>query len=190
MYKLYLFTDFDSIDESFLQKCMTVLPPERKTKALRYRFATDRKMCVVSYLLLLYALRENYGIQNPKLGCSKNGKPYLTEYPEIHFNISHCPKGCICAVSDREIGVDIQDVRPFSWNVAKQVCCENELKLLHSSDDKDKMFTQIWAMKESILKLSGMGIAGMMKIDVTVHEREIKFFWIQNCAVSVANEMF
>lgn len=190
MYKLYLFTDFKSVDESFLQKCMTILPAERKVKAFRYKFAIDRKMCIVSYFLLLYALRENYGIKNPKLSYSKNGKPYLIDYPAIHFNLSHCPKGCICAVSDREIGVDIQDVRPFSWDVAKRVCCENELKLLHSSNDRDKMFTQIWAMKESYLKMSGMGIAEMKQIDVTVHESEINFFWIHNCAVSVANEMF
>ena len=165
MYKLYLFEDFDNITESFLERCINVLPSERKQKALRYRFDIDRKMSVISYLLLLYALQENYGITNPRIAYGRYGKPYMIEYPDIHFNISHCPKGCVCAVYKQEIGVDIQDIRPFSWDIARRVCCDNELKMLECADDKIRLFTKIWTMKESYVKMTGEGISNMIFTD-------------------------
>lgn len=187
MYKLYLFEDFDGITEQFLRKCIEVLPQERKTKAMRYRFPIDRKMSVISYLLLLYALRENYGITNPQIAYGTNGKPYLIDRPDIHFNISHCPKGCICAVSDRGIGVDIQDIRPFSWDIARRVCCENELRLLQDNKDKSRMFTRIWTMKESYGKMTGEGILHVNSIDITLLESRIYIFECSNFFISVTN---
>lgn len=185
MYKLYLFEDFDYITESFLEGCINVLPSERKQKALRYRFDIDRKMSVISYLLLLYALQENYGITNPRIAYGRYGRPYLIEYPDIYFNISHCPKGCVCAVSDKEIGVDIQDVRPFSWEVAKRVCCENELRLLQDNKDKARMFTRIWTMKESYGKMTGEGIMNINSIDTTEIEDEINIFEKKRIIISI-----
>lgn len=188
MYKLYLFEDFDSITESFLKRCIDVLPPERRQKALRYRFDIDRKMSVISYLMLLYALRENYNIINPQIAYSVYGKPYLTEYPDIYFNISHCQKGCICAVSDRTIGVDIQDIRPFSWDIAKRVCCDNELKMLECADDKARLFTKIWTMKESYGKMTGEGTMNINSIDTTSIKSEINVLEEEDFLVSVAEK--
>lgn len=186
MYKLYLFEDFDSITESFLKRCIDVLPTERRRKALRYRFDIDRKMSVISYLMLLYALRENYNITNPQIAYSVYGKPYLTEYPDIYFNISHCPKGCVCVVSDHEVGVDIQDIRPFSWDIAKRVCCDNELKMLQNAADKDKTFTRIWAMKESYLKMTGSGITDIIFTDTTSLTKQIDIFENEDYVMAVA----
>ncbi len=186
MYKLYLFEDFDSITESFLKRCIDVLPPERRQKALRYRFDIDRKMSVISYLMLLYALRENYNITNPQIAYSVYGKPYLTEYPDIYCNISHCQKGCVCVISDHEVGVDIQDIRPFSWDIAKRVCCDNELKMLECADDKARLFTTIWAMKESYGKMTGDGITGMPCADTTIVTDQIEVFENEDYIIALA----
>lgn len=188
VYKLYLFEDFDSITYNFLEKCIAVLPTERAEKARRYRFDIDKKMSVISYLLLLYALRENYGINAPKISYGRYGKPYLTDYPDIYFNISHCPKGCVCAVSDKEIGADMQDIRPFSWNIAKRVCCENELKMLECADDRARLFTKIWTMKESYVKMTGEGIASISSVNTTVIRNEIMIFEKDIFVISVSEK--
>lgn len=188
MYKLYLFENFDDITESFLQRCINVIPPERRQKALRYKFDIDRKMSVISYMLLLYALQENYGITNPQIAYGKYGKPYLAEHPDIYFNISHCPKGCVCAVSDKEIGVDIQDIRPFSWDIARRVCCDNELKLLERADDKALLFTKIWVMKESYVKMTGEGILKIDSINTMVL-RSVTYVFQKGCIfISVSSK--
>lgn len=189
MYKLYLFEDLDSVTELFLERCINVLPPERRQKALRYRFDIDRKMSVISYLLLLYTLKENYGITNPRIAYGRYGKPYLADYSDIYFNISHCPKGCVCAVSDKEIGVDIQDIRPFSWDIARRVFCENELKILEFTDDKAKLFTRIWTMKESYLKMTGEGIMNINSIDSTKIQDQIYIFEEKRIIISIVENV-
>ena len=79
------------------------------------------------------------------------------------FNISHCDTGCAVVVADCSVGVDIQDIRPFSWKVAKRVCCERELIELEDSADRDKLFTMMWTMKECYGKVAGTGILNKMK---------------------------
>jgi len=64
-----------------------------------------------------------YGIHFRKfrLGYGDYGKPYLMDWPEIHFSISHCKKGCGVMVADHPVGMDLEVIRPFSWEVARRV---------------------------------------------------------------------
>lgn len=156
--RLYLFDQYEKISEEFIIRALPFLPEERRSRALRYRRRIDRDNCVITYLMLCYALRECFGIKSFKMAYGEYGKPYLPDYPDVHFNISHCGIGCAVVVANYPVGVDIQDVRPFSWDVAKQVCSEGELADLEKSSDRDRLFTKMWAMKESWGKMMGRGI--------------------------------
>lgn len=159
--KLYLFDDIDSFD---YRLHFNKLPDWRREKALRYRQELDRKLCVASYLLLCEALKDGYGVCGPvKLAFNEHGKPYLADFPQIFFNLSHCCCGVACAVSDYEVGADVQDVRPYSADVARRVFCKAELKLLNSSFDKEREFARLWSRKEAYLKMLGTGISDDMK---------------------------
>ena len=68
--------------------------------------------------LLRRALRERYGIgcgegRTPELVEGAHGKPYLKEYPLIHFNISHCMGLAVLAIGDCTVGIDAECVRPY-----------------------------------------------------------------------------
>lgn len=188
MFKLYAFFGLDQIDRQTLEYLVQFLPPYRQAKALRYRQEADRKTSVMAHLLLLYALHSNYGIHEPKISFGSAGKPYLTDYPDIHFNISHCPQGCICGISDLPIGVDIQDVRPFSQAIAKHCCSEGELNLLVETTDPAMEFARMWAMKESYLKMTGSGIAqNLPAIDTTKLINKIQTDMYNGCCIAVAS---
>ena len=188
MYKLYAFFDLEQLNNETLEWCMQHLPEERKAKALRYRREIDRKLSVVSYLLLTYALRKEFAISSQTLAYTDRGKPYLPDYPDIHFNISHCPRGCVCAVSDKPVGVDIQDVRPFSQDVANCCCSTGELRLLDRSADPAACFAQMWAMKESYLKMTGEGIGSKLPIiDTTGAYSTIHTIYSNNCYIAVSS---
>ena len=170
---------------------MRYLPEERRSKALRYRREIDRKISVVSYLLLIYALHKEFKLSSPTLAYTEKGKPYLPDHPDIHFNISHCPQGCVCAVSDKPVGVDIQDIRPFSQDIANRCCSTEELLLLTQSADPAAGFTQMWAMKESYLKMTGEGIAqSLPAIDTTGAYSAIHTTYINNCYIAVSSAHF
>lgn len=191
MYEIYEFFDLDQIKMEWVEYYMQCLPPERKTKALHYRQDVDKKNCVISYLLLLHGLKKNYGIHSPRLTYSHNGKPYLPEYPNIGFNISHCPKGCICGISDTPIGVDIQEIRPFSPEIVKYCCSKEEIDFLKQSDKPAWEFTRMWTMKESYLKMLGRGIAETLTdIDTTKLTDKILTYIYNDCCIAVASAEF
>lgn len=187
MYKIYAFFDLKEIDAHTLKHLEYCLPPKRREKCMRYRQDIDRKNCVVAYLLLLHGLYTDYGICNPRISYGQSGKPYLRDYPETYFNISHCPCGCVCAVSDSPIGIDIQDIRPFSWLTAKRCCSKAELDLLKHSANPASEFTKIWVMKESYLKMKGTGITtDLCAVDTTKRTDQISTFINDSCCIAAA----
>lgn len=113
------------------------------------------------YGLLLKAVNQ-HGIncrELPKLDYNEYGKPYFSEYPDLHFNISHCREMAVCAVGETEIGVDIEYVRRYSERVPRRAFSENERKILSQSSRADSMFFRLWTLKESYVKALGIGIS-------------------------------
>ncbi len=89
-----------------------------------------------------------------------NEKPRLITESGLYFNISHSGDLVALALSDREVGCDIQEIRPYNPKVAKRNYSEKETEFIENSEDKDKSFIRFWALKESVLKYTGKGISG------------------------------
>ena len=88
------------------------------------------------------------------------GKPYLKNN-ELYFNISHSGCYTVLAISNQEIGVDIEKVT-MKKKVIDKVCNEKEKKLIKSEED----FTIMWVKKESYVKYLGIGLAyGLKNVD-------------------------
>lgn len=187
MYQIYACFDLTKLDTCMLEFYMQYLPPERQSKALCFRKEIDKKNCVMAYLLLRYGLYKDYGIRTVRLSYRHTGKLYLSDHPNIHFSISHCPRGCICAISDSPIGIDIQDIHPFSWSIADHCCSAEEKQFLRECNDPAAEFTKIWTMKESYLKMKGTGITvDLCTVDTTKLRDKIKTIAINDCYISVA----
>ena len=111
-------------------------------------------------------------IEEPILAYGVYGKPYFKNYPDFKFNISHSATIAICAVSDTEIGCDIELIRDINLNIARKVLSKEEQRafenedrfdLEKSSDSKPfdrklKLFYTIWTAKESMAKALGRGL--------------------------------
>lgn len=95
-----------------------------------------------------------------------HGKPYLVDYPNINFNISHSNDYVICAVSNRTvIGCDVEVHRDKTdiIKIAKRFFEEEEYNNLLSIADRKcqlNMFYRYWTGKESYIKTSGIGLSG------------------------------
>lgn len=120
-----------------------------------------KKLSLISYKLLKYAVKFEYEISIPdEYIFVKNsfGKPYFNNM-NIYFNISHCSKGIVCGVSNYEIGVDIQNIEPFfDEKLYNRVCCEEEMKNIMKSLESEKLFLRYWVLKESYIKCIGNSI--------------------------------
>lgn len=88
----------------------------------------------------------------------EGGKPYFTNYP-FYFNLSHSGDYVACALSGREVGIDIQEHRGASFErVAQRFFSPAEASALMRARDRESYFFQLWARKEAYGKLTGKGI--------------------------------
>lgn len=164
--------------EGALRETISHIPEWRRLKALSYRFDIDRFLCAKSFLVLENLLK-SYGLTEcPEFSYSTFGKPYFTEYPDIHFNISHCSRGIACAVSDNPVGIDIEKIQ-YNDLTAQKVLDSDEYKKTKASCNPAGTFTEFWTKKESLLKLTGQGLVDNMR-DVLAVAEGIRFRSVMN----------
>lgn len=167
MHKLFIDSNIHNFN---LQEALSGISASRREKALRFKHEQGQRECVLAYLLLKRALKEVYGMDgDPEMVEQEGGKPLLKDYPEIHFNLSHCKSAVACAIGDEPVGVDVERVRKYDDSLARHVLNGKELEEVEASDDKARAFIRLWTMKEAVLKLTGEGIRSDLK---TVLSRE------------------
>ena len=156
---IYIYNNIADYSDGQYQINLNSLPQWRKEKALQYKKLDDRKRSVLAFALLERALREEYGITEvPEFVYNEFGKPSLPNLP-IHFSLSHCKDAVACAVSDHNIGIDMENVVSYNPDVARRVCTAAELEMLTQSEDQDADFIKLWTKKEAISKYEGMGVS-------------------------------
>lgn len=92
---------------------------------------------------------------------TEQGKPYLADYPDVHFNISHSERIAACMVESRQCGIDCEKVREYRPNVMKRAFSEKEQALIESApeNERDMLFFTIWTLKEAYIKAIGKGLS-------------------------------
>lgn len=167
---IYLFQELDSFSNEQLSRCLSQLPAWRQEYVLHFKHPQDQKRSAVGWLILSYAMTQEYGIKHlPVPACSSHGKPFFSEKNMPFFNISHSDTFVGCALHSDDIGLDIQKLVSPRPSLVQRVCTSEELAGINSPED----FCRIWAMKESAVKLTGEGITGSFR-DVFLQHPNIK----------------
>lgn len=112
--------------------------------------------------LLRFGLDRQYGIQG-SVRQETGGKPYLENAQGIYFNISHTRGLVVCGIDDREIGIDVECIRPYDERLMHRICTKEEIAYICANDEgggrkQNEKFFQLWTLKESYLKATGQGI--------------------------------
>ena len=96
------------------------------------------------------------------LKYDSNGKPYLPDYPDIHFNITHCKELVACAFHVRSVGIDAEAPGYFPEVLINRALSEKEKCLLQSksstTSERAEWFYRLWTLKEAYVKQSGIGV--------------------------------
>jgi len=159
---LYVFAGINQLPDDFIRICSYFLPDWRRGQMMGYRFPSDRKLCATAYLMVVYALI-NEGLYKglPEFGYRADGKPFLSNYPGIYFNLSHCQDVVVCALSGSEVGVDVEKVMDYDDELVRATCNDDEYRWVTVSPDpriRAKRFTELWTQKESVVKWRGTGL--------------------------------
>ena len=190
---IYLYDTLENYSDEQYLKHLNVLPTWRREKALQYKKHDDRKRSVLAFVLLQRTLREEYGITEvSEFVYNEFGKPSLPNLP-IHFSLSHCKDAVACAVSDNNVGIDVEGIVPYNPNVARRVCTVAELETLTQSENQDTEFIKMWTMKESISKFDGRGLTmSFNKINIgnyTMLTQEASNYILSVCVGKASGQM-
>jgi len=163
-----------NVEDLNLYEVYDTLPHFRQKKVDFYRFDRDKKLSAGAFLLLKRLLCEA-GISDAEFKSEKYGKPYISGRENIHFNISHSNKMVACAISDREVGVDVENIDPsIDLMIAKNYFHGKEYESIMNARNKSDEFFRYWVLKESYMKYTGLGFRLNLN-DFTINiEDEIK----------------
>lgn len=118
---------------------------------------------VAGKLLLRQMYEELTGEEEmPEIGKMPRGKPYFLT-GDLHFSITHTKTRVFCAISDKPIGIDAEDLnRLVNPTLAEKILSPAELARYEAAPAKDRneILLRLWVMKEAEVKCSGLGLRG------------------------------
>lgn len=160
MNKVYIARTDDLKDDIVFRRLYNSASCERREKTDRLIFRKDKMLSLLAEALLRKALFDR-GIKNFTIEYGKNGKPYIGG-GGIYFNLSHSEETVICAVSDKEVGADVEKVTDIDFEIANKFFHRAEYEMLmrqRTYEEKRDMFFRLWTLKESFLKATGFGMS-------------------------------
>lgn len=94
------------------------------------------------------------------------GKPFLKDTTgHISFSLSHTNGLVVCAVSDGEIGIDVEPVQRYNKAIAHRFFLPEEWKWIEagSEDEWSRRFYQVWTYKEAADKMLGEALPKVIR---------------------------
>jgi 4'-phosphopantetheinyl transferase len=140
-----------------------LLSDNEKERSEKYINVDDRVRFTVGRGItkLLLSLELNCTIKKINILYKKHGKPYI-ENSNLYFNISHNQQLYVVVISNKEVGIDVEEIKKVE-NIElliKRTINERSLNELENLDENElqQRFIEDWVVKESYLKLLGSGI--------------------------------
>ncbi len=149
--KLYLLNTELLSDNEVFEKWYRKIPSERRARIDAIKAEGAKRLCLGAGILIHIVMAE-LGIDDYEIETAEHGKPYIkvpgedeetgrpgagSQAPDaetctrdsIFFNVSHSGTMAVLALSDREVGVDIQIVRHFKKSLIDHVFNEDDFLL-------------------------------------------------------------
>jgi 4'-phosphopantetheinyl transferase len=134
------------------------LDPAEIQRSQRFRFAEHRRRWVVCHGAVRVILGDYLGVHPAAVPwvTGPNGKPALGAGP-YQINLSHSGDVALLAVSERPVGVDVEQVRDFDTASVSRHFSAAERSELSALDPpaRARRFATLWTRKEALVKASG-----------------------------------
>ena len=144
---IYLADCSPIMSENIIDELLPRFSVDRQTKIRRYIRIENKAQSAATGLLL------NSLLGGSLLSRDDNGKPHLPN-DDRYISISHSDKWVALAISQCEIGLDIQLLSPIRRKVLSR--CFSVAEQDYVGNDSAR-FTQLWTNKEAYGKYTGLG---------------------------------
>lgn len=141
---------------------------ERQNKIHKYYFSSDKRHSLYAALLTRMEICSilKQPVPNLIFNRDKNQKPYLKNYENFHFNISHTEGAVLLGISPRPIGVDIESNCNPPLEIMSHFFHKDEVYYVNtalSEEARKTRFFHVWTQKEALTKYSGSGLITDLK---------------------------
>jgi 4'-phosphopantetheinyl transferase len=102
------------------------------------------------------------GIDLPALEKGASGAPVVKN--GVYWSLAHKPEYVAGVAARAPVGIDIEKIRPVRAALFYRITDEQERRLAQFSDE---MFYRFWTAKEAVLKVTGLGLAGLSRCKIT-----------------------
>ncbi len=153
--------------------------PVAKELFQRIRFSNKKSLLAVrfherlaSYGVLSVLLERVYHFNHSEqeIFYDENGKPSLSGVSNIFFSISHTKNAVAVVLAEHPIGVDVENsqFRRDPHRIIRRFFHQNEINWLdHFADDQKAInFYRLWTMKESLGKMTGIGMLPQLQLNL------------------------
>lgn len=152
-----------NLSKSGIDYLLSFVSAEKQEIISKYHKKEDAKRALISDVLLRRIICSDLGIENKDIVFDRNeyGKPSLKDYPDYYFNISHSGDWVVCCTCNFPIGVDVEQIKPIDFTIAKRFFSTNEYKNLMNKNVQQRLpyFFELWTLKESYIKAIGKGLS-------------------------------
>ena len=133
------------------KKLLEKVNDKQKEKAFGYKNEADQIRSLASSYLI-------NSLSSEPLLFNDTGKPFFENGP--FFNISHSGRYIVMAVSNKEVGVDIEENVERNMSALIRIFNEAEAKMIKEHAD----FYYLWCAKESLIKCMGLSVSKVREI--------------------------
>jgi 4'-phosphopantetheinyl transferase len=157
------------VPQSRVQELARTLAVDELARANRFQARLHRDRWIVGRGLLRELIGRYVGClpRSVRLAYSAHGKPsFAGEWSNgrLRFNVSHAAGlGLFAIASDREIGVDVEAIRPLQdlQLIAEHFFSPGEQTTLRSLPAEQRVmgFFNCWSRKEAYIKALGLGLS-------------------------------
>jgi 4'-phosphopantetheinyl transferase len=153
-------------DASCSAACARVLSSDERRHWEALRLDRRRREYLLARAMVRTALSERS--QRPaaswRFTANEHGRPEVDPPCGLHFSVSHCDRLVVCAVAERELGVDVEPLPRGAeiLDLARHVFSRAERKDLARIRDltgRSEHAVVLWTLKESYLKARGIGLS-------------------------------
>jgi len=150
-----------------ISSLLNLLSIDEKNTANNISSESQRNLFITSHAATRSLLSRLLKLPTTEIDIAihENGKPYIKDTHQLHFNLSHTQEVALLGLSNTEsIGLDIEYINPKRniLGVAKRFFHPVEYKwILEEEIGKQlNLFYQLWCLKEACLKGVGCGLQG------------------------------
>lgn len=149
-----------------IREFQALLSLDEQIQANRYLKKQDQDRFTISKAALRIILSRYMDIAPKALrfDVDTGKKPFVKSNRTFFFNISHSSDWALIAVSNMEVGIDIEFVKPdfVARDIVQEYFSQDEISYLNSQHTATAFF-KLWTRKEAFLKATGQGIGDHLK---------------------------